>query len=75
MIKDHTYVDIDYEWLVFAPEILRAQNSLKLCKLGKETRREWGETGKNPTTEVSLLFKFPFLRNGKYRLDTYLSIC
>ena len=30
---------------------------------------------KKPTTEVSLLFKFLFLRNGKYRLDNYLSIC
>ena len=46
-----------------------------LCKLGKETGREWGEAGNKPTTEVSLLFKFPFLRNGKYWLDDYLSIC
>ena len=48
-----------------------------LCKYaGKETRREWGETGKKPTTEVSFLFfKFPFLKNGKYRLDNYLPIC
>jgi len=25
-----------------------------------------GRGRKKPTTEVSLLFKFPFLRNGKY---------
>ena len=36
---------VDYEQCVFVPENpSRDRKSLKLCKLGKETRRQWGVT-------------------------------
>ena len=48
---------------------------IKIMQIRERNEEGMGRDRKKPTTEVSLLFKFPFLRNGKYRLDNYLSIC
>ena len=49
----------------FCPEILCAQNSLKICKLGKETRREWGETGKKTDYGGFFVIQIPVPEKGK----------
>lgn len=66
-------MELDYELSVFVPEILRAIGKVKIMETGE--RKEGNKAGqekkkqkqnKKPTREVSLLFKFPFLRNEKY---------
>ena len=64
--KGGPFLDYEYRSRFLFLKSSACGTLLILCKLGKETRREWGEAVKKPTTEVSLFYKFPFLRNGKY---------
>ena len=51
---------IDYDRVVcFVPEILARQEKLLLCKLVKETRREWDETGKKQVSFPSVSYGNP----------------